>query len=56
MTKLAETLANKLTYRSLGTRPRQDYTHCVMLNDCVSARWSPMHQYLALTSKKTSCT
>jgi len=31
-----ETLAN--THCSLGMRPRQDYTHCVMLNDCVSAR------------------
>ena len=43
-----DTLAN--THRSLGTRPRLDYTHRVMLNDFVSARWSPMYQYLALTS------
>ena len=46
------TLAN--THRSLGTRPRQDYTDSVMLNDCVSARWSPMYQYLALTSLRDS--
>ena len=25
-----------------------------MLNDCVSARWSPMYQYLALTSLRDS--
>ena len=43
-----ETWAN--THRSLGTRPRHDYTHCVMLNNFVSARWSPMYQYLVLTS------
>ena len=49
---LRETLAN--THRSLGTRPRQDYTHCVMLNDCVSARWSPKYQCLALTSLRDS--
>ena len=42
------------THRSLVTRPRQDYTHRVMLNDCVSARWSPMYQYLALTSLRDS--
>ena len=36
-----ETLAN--THRSLGTSPRQDYMHRVMLNDRVSARWSPMY-------------
>ena len=47
-----ETLAN--THRSLGTSPRQDYTHRVKLNDCVSARWSPMYQYLALTSLRDS--
>ena len=42
-----ETLAN--SHCSLGMRPRQDYTHRGMLNDCVSARWSPMCQYSALT-------
>ena len=42
------------THRSLGTRPKQDYTDSVMLNDCVSARWSPMYQYLALTSLRDS--
>ena len=51
-TSYKTTLAN--THHSLGTRPRQDYTHCVMLNDCVSARWSPMYQYLALTSLRDS--
>ena len=35
-------------------RQRQDYTDHVMLNDCVSARWSPMYQYLALTSLRDS--
>ena len=35
-------------------RPRQDYTHHVMLNDCVNARWSPMCQYSALTSLEDS--
>ena len=30
-------------------RPRQDYTHRVMLNDCVCACWSPMYQCLTLT-------
>ena len=44
----------QLTHRSLGMRPRLDYTHCVMLNDCVSAPWSPMYQYLALTSLRDS--
>ena len=29
-------------------------THRVMLNDCVSARWSLMYQYLALTSLRDS--
>ena len=38
----------------LGTSPRQDYTHRVMLNDRVSARWSPMYQYLALASLRDS--
>ena len=41
--------------QSLGMRPRQDYTHCVMLNDCVSARLSLLYgqyQYLAHTSLK----
>ena len=42
------------THRSLGTRPRQDYTYRVMLNDYVSACWSPMYQYLALTSLRDS--
>ena len=32
----------------------QANTHRVMLNDCVSARWSPMHQYLALTLPRDS--
>ena len=49
-----ETLAN--SHRSLGTRPRQDYTHCVMLNNCVSARWSPVCQYLAITSLRDTVT
>ena len=43
-----ETLAN--THRSLGTSPRQDYTQ----NDCVSACWSRMYQYFALTSLRDS--
>ena len=47
-----ETLAN--IHHSLGMRPRQDYSHCIMLNDCVSARWSLMCQYLALTSLRDS--
>ena len=38
----------------LGTSPRQDYMHRVMLNDRVSARWSLMYQYLALTSLRDS--
>ena len=44
-----ETLAN--SHRSLGMRPQQDYiyTHCVMLNDCVSGPWSPMYQCSAFT-------
>ena len=46
-----ETLAR---WRSLETRPRQEYTHRVMVNDCVIARWSPMYQYLALTLLRDS--
>ena len=45
---------SKYSPYSLGTRPRQDYTHRVMLNNCVSAHWSPMYQYLALTSLRDS--
>ena len=47
-------LQNYSSHRSLGIRPRQDYTHCVMLNDCISARWSPMCQSLALASFRDS--
>ena len=36
------------------TKTRLHYTQCVVLNDCVSARWSPMCQYLALTSLRDS--
>ena len=43
-----ETLANN--HHSLRLRPRQDFTHRVMLNNCVSAHWSLMCHYLALTS------
>ena len=32
-----ETLTN--SHCSLGMRPQQDYTHPVMLNNYVSARW-----------------
>ena len=32
----------------------KDYTHCVMLNNCVSPRWSPKYQCLALTSLRDS--
>ena len=42
------------THRSLRTRPRQDCTHRVMLNDCISARWSPMYHYLVLTLLRDS--
>ena len=42
------------THRSLGTRPRHDYAHRVILNDCVSAPWSLMNQCLALTSLRDS--
>ena len=41
-------------HRSLRTSPRQDCTHRVMLNDYVSARCSPIYQYLALTSLRDS--
>ena len=41
-----ETLANSCC--SLGMRPRQDYSHLVVLTDCVSACLSPMCQYSAL--------
>ena len=47
-----ETLANG--HRSLGMRLRQDYTHCVMLNDCVSSCWSPMCRYPAFTLLRNS--
>ena len=45
---------SKFSIHSLGMRPRQDYMHRVILNDCVSARWSPMYQYLALISLRDS--
>ena len=40
--------------RSLELRPRQDYIHRVMVNYCISARWSPICQCLALTSLTVS--
>ena len=51
-----KTTPETLAYRhcSLGMRQEEDYTHCVMLNNCVSARWSPMCQCLSLTSLRDS--
>ena len=42
-----ETLPN--SHHSLEMRPRQDYTHRIMINDCVSVHWSLMCQYSTLT-------
>ena len=33
-------------HHSLGMRTRQDYTNHVMLNDCISVRWSSMYTWL----------
>ena len=43
------------SHHSLGTSPRQDYTHCVMLNDCVSASWRPMYRTSVSVSAFSTC-
>ena len=49
-----ESLPMAQSVTKLLPRATQDYTHRVMLNNCVSARWSSMYLYLALISLRDS--